>query len=197
MVSLPQFKFCMQTLQLESNILGLFEQLFSDVKNRIHDGVEDIRSELTKAVGEASISVIVADDDDDDYDFFTEAMRSIVPNIQVQRATDGVQLMKILKDKANELPSMIFLDLNMPCKNGFESLDAIRNSEMWKNIPIIIYSTSADVEQIDRTYKGGANLYIQKPHSFADIKNIVKRVFEIGIHELALTPVKEKYLFKL
>jgi CheY-like chemotaxis protein len=179
-------------------MLALFQQLFADVKNNIHDSADNIRAELTKAIGAATMNVIVADDDDDDYEFFSEAMCSIMPGIQVKRACDGVELISLLENlQQNMNPNVIFLDLNMPFKNGFECLDIIKHSKTWKDIPVIIYSTSANTEQVDLTYRNGANLYVQKPNSFVDIKKIVKRIFELGIQELSSQPAKEKYILKL
>ena len=141
--------------------------------------------------------ISLADDDVDDYDFFTEAMQSVVPGLEISRAFDGADLVRMLEKSSDSLPDLIFLDLNMPCRNGFESLAVIRKNEKWINIPVIIYSTSAFPDQIDNTYKLGANLYIQKPDDYGEIIQIVKKIFSINFDDLLCRPAKEDFFMTL
>ncbi len=119
---------------------------------------------------------MLADDDPDDRDLFTEAAKGY--NADVDSVINGVQLMKTLSD-TDALPDFIFIDLNMPEKNGKDCLREIRNHERLKHLPVIIYSTSSAKRDIDETFNLGANLYITKPNSFTQLKNTVKKVLEI------------------
>lgn len=74
------------------------------------------------------------------------------------------------------MPDLIFLDLNMPIKNGYECLDEIRVNEKLKHIPIAIFSTSATADDIERTRQGGANAYIRKPANFETLKEVIALV---------------------
>jgi DNA-binding response OmpR family regulator len=67
-----------------------------------------------------------------------------------------------------ELPVLIFLDLNMPLKNGFDCLKEIKKDDKLKSLPVIIYSTSGEEEVIKLVYKAGALFYIQKPDNFSN-----------------------------
>jgi len=81
--------------------------------------------------------------------------------------------------KANApLPHLLFLDLNMPRKNGFECLKEIRNNEKLKDIPIAIYSTSAAEKDIDETFNNGANIYIKKPNDFNLLEQVLFKVIK-------------------
>ena len=86
---------------------------------------------------------------------------------------DGEQLMDYLTKKEIILPHLIFIDLNMPRKSGFQCLKEIRHNEKFKNISIAIYSTSATEKDIDETFNCGANIYIKKPNNFAMLRQLL------------------------
>ncbi len=137
--------------------------------------------------------IILADDDEDDRIFFKEAMSETVSTATVNTANDGIELMNMLSGK---LPDAIFLDLNMPLKNGQECLSEIKANKRYKNIPVVIYSTSSNVDQINSTFKAGANLYISKPDSYLKLKIILKKVFTLKCEEYKPQPDKEKFVLK-
>src|ERR1035438_6847359 len=88
--------------------------------------------------------IFLADDDADDCTFFEEALRDLQVQAQLTIVNDGVALMTTLDETVTEPPPphVIFLDLNMPRKNGFECLDEIRQNPRFKEIPVVIFSTS-------------------------------------------------------
>lgn len=119
-------------------------------------------------------NVLLAEDDEDDILLFKTVLSELNHNIPVTVATNGILLMTFLK-QASTLPEMIFLDLNMPFKNGFECLGEIRSNEQWNSIKIFVLSTSSQPEHIENAYKGGADLYIAKPTSYSQFKNMVEK----------------------
>jgi CheY-like chemotaxis protein len=139
------------------------------------------------------IKILLADDDEDDRDLFKEAVEDVKNNADVYTVNDGDTLMRTLTDPDNTPPDVIFLDINMPCKNGQECLKEIRGNKRLKNIPVIIYSTSSRQDLVDNTYKAGANLYVQKPDSYKGIKEITKKILSLKIAELKTKPAKENY----
>jgi CheY-like chemotaxis protein len=114
-----------------------------------------------------NINILLADDDDDDREFFSEVLSELDATVTISTVKNGTELMKVLSDPANELPDIIFLDLNMPCKNGRECLHDIKKSVRLRHIPVIIYSTSSNVKDIENAYNEGADLYVTKPNTFA------------------------------
>jgi len=91
-----------------------------------------------------------------------------------------VELMNHLTKNGNELPHILFLDLNMPRKNGMDCLTEIKQSDNLKDIPVVIYSTSASDEDIENTFVKGANVYIKKPSDFSTLKKILEEVITIN-----------------
>jgi len=126
------------------------------------------------------IHILLADDDEDDRTFFKEAFEEIKLETKVTLVNDGVELMNHLKRNGQKKPHILFLDLNMPRKNGMECLLEIRNSRNLKDIPIAIYSTSSAEEDIEETFVNGANVYIRKPNDFTELKKILEEVITIN-----------------
>lgn len=77
------------------------------------------------------------------------------------------------------VPTVVFLDLNMPGKNGFDVLAELRNSDFKINIPIIIFSTSNEPGIIEKCRALGANLFITKPVLMKDIVRSINHALEI------------------
>jgi len=70
-------------------------------------------------------------------------------------------------------PSMIFLDLNMPGTDGFEVLSQIKTDTELKKIPVIVLTTSSDIRDINKSYRIGANSYIQQPVNLPDFEKAI------------------------
>ena len=126
------------------------------------------------------IHIILADDDEDDRLFFTDAFSELKINTKVQTYNDGVELMNYLNQTESILPNILFLDLNMPKKNGLECLAEIKADKKFDNIAIAIYSTSSSEEHIEETFVNGANIYIKKPSDFNTLKKILSDVVTIN-----------------
>jgi CheY-like chemotaxis protein len=78
-------------------------------------------------------------------------------------------------NKKEKLPGILFLDLNMPCKNGFTCLTEIKQDEELRELPVVILSTSFQQEKVDQLHKGGAQHYVCKPTEFSHLKNLIHR----------------------
>jgi len=115
--------------------------------------------------------IFLADDDEDDRLLFMEALHEIAVDIQLTTVTDGEQLMEKLDPQ--KLPDVVFLDLNMPRKDGFQCLLEIRRNEKLRSLPVIIFSTSFQPDAVERLYDSGAHYYIRKPSNFENFKNLI------------------------
>ncbi|MFN7043608.1 MAG: response regulator [Flavobacterium sp.] len=126
------------------------------------------------------INITLADDDEDDRLFFTDAFDELKINTRVNTFKDGVELMNYLNDADSVLPNILFLDINMPKKNGVECLLEIKKNERFRDIAIAIYSTSSSEEHIEETFVNGANIYIKKPNDFQTLKKILSDVVTLN-----------------
>lgn len=123
------------------------------------------------------LSILLADDDLDDCLFFKEAVEELSLPTQLSTMHDGEQLMLHLHNETNRLPDVLFLDLNMPRKNGFECLSEIKLNQKLKQLPVIIFSTSFEQEVVNLLYKNGAQYFIRKPSEFLQFKKIIHQTF--------------------
>lgn len=128
-------------------------------------------------------NILLVEDDDDDYLFFQDALIEITEYVRLTRAENGDILMKLLGADSIPLPDIIFLDLGLPGKDGFQCLEEIRHSEKLKDLPIIIFSTSSDQAVMSRVYAGGANFYLTKPSSFQSLKQHILQILSCNWSE--------------
>lgn len=124
--------------------------------------------------------ILLADDDEDDRQFFREAFGEIKIKTVINTVNDGVELMAHLNKSGNQIPHILFLDLNMPRKNGIECLLEIKQLPHLEDMAIAIYSTSSSEKDIEDTFIQGANVYIKKPSDFNSLKKILEDVIMIN-----------------
>lgn len=127
--------------------------------------------------------IFLADDDEDDRMLFSEALEEQCPEASMVTFDNGVDLMASLLDREQRLPDVIFLDLNMPLMNGEECLSDIRREPKLEAIPIIIYSTSLDPQQVENLRENGANKYLKKPESFKKLKITLEKAIKSVLSE--------------
>ncbi len=123
--------------------------------------------------------VLLADDDVDDIYFFKQALEAFPITTKLATLQNGELLMSKLMELYSNLPDIVFLDLNMPRKNGFECLAEIKKNKIFMQLPVIIFSTSYEMGVVNSLYENGAQYYIRKP---ADIK-LYKKII---LHALTL-----------
>jgi CheY-like chemotaxis protein len=107
---------------------------------------------------------------------------------------DGEQLMQLLTNETNVLPHVLFLDLNMPRKNGFECLTEIKLSKKLKQLPVIVFSTSFEQEVVNQLYKNGAQYFIRKPSEFSQFKKIIQQSLALIMKENISQPTRENFV---
>lgn len=121
-------------------------------------------------------SIIIAEDDSDDRLLIEDALNeNNIPSEKLIFVSNGEELMDKLKANTG-LPAMVFLDLNMPKKDGRQALKEIKQDESLKHIPIIIFSTSSSEDDIRTSYKNGVNTYFTKPSKYSDMLEIIAAV---------------------
>ncbi len=119
--------------------------------------------------------LVLADDDIDDCLFFQEALEELPIHAELNTVYDGVELMDLLKKNVSDVPDALFLDLNMPLKNGIECLTEIKKHPRLHALPVIIYSTSLNPEVVNSLYNEGAHSYIRKPTEFSELKSVIRK----------------------
>ncbi len=119
--------------------------------------------------------ILLADDDIDDTEMFCEALTIIDEGIVCHCAVNGDKAINILNELEN-LPQVIFLDLNMPIMSGWECLRILKEDQRYKNIAVFMMSTSSHQKDIDSAERLGALCYFVKPNNFNELIAILKEI---------------------
>ena len=136
------------------------------------------------------MTILIAEDDADDRFLMQTAFEEKGYNDKLEFVENGLELFSFLNEiSANNelLPRLILLDLNMPKKDGRQVLREIKQHQMFKKIPIVVFSTTKTEKEIIHCYELGANSYIVKPATFDDLLSIVEQIHThwLGIASVA------------
>ena len=143
------------------------------------------------------ISIILAEDDEDDRLFFKDALLGLTIPTHLTTVNDGEQLMRHLSGSENGLAHVLFLDINMPLKNGVDCLVEIKNDKRFNTLPIIIFSTSFDKDVVNKLHELGANYYMRKPGGFLRLQEIIERSLNLMLTTGLEQPTKEKFVLNV
>jgi CheY-like chemotaxis protein len=133
----------------------------------------------------------MADDDKDDFYILKEAAEKTGEPLKVSYAANWLELWRFT---LKTLPDVLFLDINMPVKNGLECLQLLREDRKYDTVPIIIYSTSIRKTDIDKAYQTGANYFLIKPNALDDLTGMVKKLYSMGKEALLSIPPREEFV---
>ncbi|MVM35256.1 response regulator [Spirosoma sp. HMF4905] len=122
-------------------------------------------------------TVWVVDDDEDDQQFIRAAFQEESPPIHVLSLSDGEELLSKLSE-CDELPLLILLDINMPRKDGFETLQELRKVAAYADLPVVMLTTSSEANDIQRCMLLGANYFLTKPLTYEQLREMVQALRE-------------------
>ncbi len=113
------------------------------------------------------VKVLLVEDNQGDVDLIREQMEYSNISCDLQVATDGVEAMAYLRNEGDyaeaSMPNVIFLDINLPRKNGWEVLAEIKGDPHLSNIPVIVLTSSEREEDVAKAYGMQACAYLCKP----------------------------------
>lgn len=131
---------------------------------------------LTKS--DKTIQILLADDDAVDRELFAEALKSTRVKHKLNEVGGGEEVFTHLQSSIVK-PDIIILDLNMPVKDGRETLKELKANKNFKSIPVMILSTSNSHFDVTFSYDHGASLFLTKPHSFHDLVEMIDTLLSL------------------
>ena len=140
------------------------------------------------------LNVLLADDDVDDCIFFRVALSELSLVTTLAVVHDGEELMHLLTNETSILPDVLFLDINMPRKNGFECLAEIKLNPKLQQLPVIMFSTSFEQEVVNLLHKNGAQYFIRKPSEFSQFKKIIQETLTLITPKKLSQPTRENFV---
>ena len=138
------------------------------------------------------LNIFYTDDDIDDIEMFTDVALDIDSESIIHSYNSGNKLLEALNNPPPR-PTMLFLDLNMPGLTGFEVLLRLRASESFKNLPVVIFSTSSDDVTIANSKKLGASFFVTKSPDFLTFRKSIEHVLKIDWDTFQAT--KESFVY--
>ena len=121
--------------------------------------------------------ILLTDDDKDHAILFSRVIKMEYPHVFISHVADGDQLIHYLHLHQVDL---LFLDLNMPCKSGYECLLEIRNDPSLHDLPIIVYSGSAHLSDIQKSFIHRADFYLVKPFIIEHLKTALRKILSVN-----------------
>lgn len=122
-------------------------------------------------------SIVIVDDDTDDREIIRDAFDSVLHEQDYVFWENGDRLLNYLADTADEaLPSLIMLDLNMPGRDGRETLKALKSDLRFQHIPTVVFTTSSSHRDKQTVYNLGANCFVSKPDTFNKLIELTKAI---------------------
>jgi CheY-like chemotaxis protein len=140
-------------------------------------------------------AILLADDDPDDCMLFTEALRDLSIRQQPVIIPDGQQLIDYLKD-AVIIPDLVFLDINMPLKDGVAALKEIKAEKSLRHIPVVMLSTTKSPQTLQETYRSGASLYACKPTSYTSLVLLLQKILSLDASGLLAHRSLEQFVIE-
>ncbi|MBC8354324.1 MAG: response regulator [Planctomycetes bacterium] len=126
------------------------------------------------------IDILLVDDDPADVLLTKKALDDGKVYNTLNVVKDGVKAMSFLRREGEYAdvprPDLILLDLNMPCKDGRETLSEIKADEQLKSIPVVVLTTSDNDDDVAKSYDLQASCYITKPVDFAQFTRVVQSI---------------------
>jgi CheY-like chemotaxis protein len=141
-----------------------------------------------------NINILLADDDKTDCLLFKEALEELPVSAILTIVHNGEELMEEISKKEGKFPDVLFLDLNMPRKNGFASLGEIKRNTELEKLPVIIISTASNEEMVKNVFNNAAHYYICKPADFSQLKKVIYEALVLITQKNNPLPLKDKFI---
>ena len=137
-----------------------------------------------------NIDVLLVEDNPADVVLTEKAFDEVCQKVHLHAVGDGVKALEFLEknggfDKAPD-PKLILMDLNLPGIHGHELLKTIRKNKSIQYVPIIMLSSSANLDDISLAYQNGANSYLRKPHDWNEFKHVVRAIEQFWLKSARL-----------
>ena len=122
-------------------------------------------------------NIFLADDNNNDCLAFEKAIIRIDVHIKLTTVTNGEELLQLLN---HYVPQLLFLDLEMPYKNGIQCLQIIRENKIFERLPVIVFTVTNRPNNIQVAYGFGANLFFVKPKEQEELVSSLRYILKMN-----------------
>jgi chemotaxis family two-component system response regulator Rcp1 len=150
------------------------------------------KSNPDQHLGHTPMDILLVDDNPGDIRLMVEALKEALPAARLSVAVDGIEALRFLRREGRYYraprPDLIFLDLRMPKKTGFDVLDEVKQDPALASIPVVVQTSSEAPGDIERAYSLHANCYITKPADLDELTRTLRVLAEFWV-TIAKLPV--------
>lgn len=137
-------------------------------------------------------NILLVEDDEDDFYFFNMAISTLEGSFKLLRTSNGIMFCSLIQTPI--VPDVIFLDIDMPYKNGISCLKEIRSNFAFNEIRVVIYSTANQKSEVDICYDLGANFYLIKPADCSLLKRQLRDLLQNEYFKLNVQPPRNEFV---
>lgn len=128
---------------------------------------------ITHLSDSATFLILVIEDDEDDYYLTSTALQTECQQAQVKRVA-SLEQWRDYWDSKPIAPSLVLMDFHLPMTTGLELLDDLKRNPVYRTTPVIMWSGTADQDQVIACYEAGAASFIEKPSSMDKLRQNMK-----------------------
>jgi len=143
------------------------------------------RAGRERNIGSTPMDILLVDDNPGDVRMVVEALKEALPAARLSVAIDGVEALRFLRREGRYYkaprPDLIFLDLRLPRKSGFDVLAEVKQDPTLANIPIVVQTSSEAATDVQRAYSLHANCYITKPADLDEFSRTMRVLSEFWV----------------
>lgn len=135
--------------------------------------------------------ILVVEDCDEDFETVVEAADLNGIHNKIQRASSGDECLAILRETIHQhskRPAFVLMDLNMPKSDGRDALKEIQQDAALCGLPLVVFSTSSNPNDLNFCYAHGANAYHVKPVKYLEHLQVLKQIFNYWLTSVTLLP---------
>jgi len=133
------------------------------------------------------INLLHIEDNHSDATIFKELISEKLADLHIKNVYDGDAAISFFKKQTLNLPNIIILDLNLPCRTGNEVLYWIKQKDHLKHIPVVIFTTSTLEDDVTYCYRNYVNAYLRKPKKLDEYMKVIDHICEFWL-SLAVLP---------
>ncbi|MEI6043574.1 MAG: IS701 family transposase [Chloroflexota bacterium] len=129
--------------------------------------------------------ILIVEDNDEDYETILWSIKKFLTHPRIFRCEDGEEALDFLnqrgkykQQKVAPRPSLVLLDLNLPGKDGRDVLEQIKKDPSLKMLPVVVFTGSAELLDVEQSYSSGANSFIRKPINLESFKKTIQLTLE-------------------
>lgn len=135
----------------------------------------------------ADKTILLVEDNADDEELVVRALKKYKVKVNLVVAHDGLEALELLLNHKRPPPALVLLDLKMPRLDGLEVLNRLREDPSGRMVPVVVFTSSSEQEDVVRSYSLGACSYVRKPIPFDEFAEVVRKTAEYWL-DVNVTP---------